>query len=133
MFKCFNIFVIIQVLFLFCVVSIISYNGDDINSIRARYLTNDHIKKNHQFGFVDNKKRDIVNARGNEEYDLKGKKKKRGVANMSFSTNKKINTIQKQEIKNNNNEYFSKNYLNEEMSEEEYDEFIEELFKDFEV
>lgn len=128
-----NIFLIKILFFILYSYSIIFANVDNIGNIKEKYLNHKKIEVRNSFGFIDNKKRSRINARGDEEYDLKGKKKKRGVSNVFFSQDKKINNISNKDIKKNNDEYFYKNYLNEEMSDEEYNDFIEELFKDYEV
>jgi hypothetical protein len=137
-FKFFYLFLIINLL-LFTNGFIFSSNEIDINSIREKYFTDDKkTKLKSIFGLTSNQKRWSINSRGKEEYDAKGRKKKRGISNLSFFGNKKINNKENQEIKYNNQENFSKNYLAEDMEEnifmmtdDQYNEFIEELFKDF--
>jgi len=128
-----NIFLIINLFLIFYSSSILFARLNNIDTIKEKYSNHKRIGVRSSFGFVDNKQRNNVNARGDEEYDLKGKKKKRGISNVFFSQDKKTNNIMNKEIKQNNDEYFYKNYLNEEMSDEEYNNFIEELFKDYEV
>lgn len=123
-------------LLLLLLVKIDSFLIDEENiiAIKHKYTTNNDYKIKKNFGFINNDKRSLINTRGNEEYDIKGKKRKLGVSNKVITAHKKINdTIIQEKNKNNffENSFNNNNNNNfEEFSEEELNSFLQELFED---
>lgn len=130
----YNILKIIILITSFTLTTHSSIEKNSINEIKKKYLLTDNNKKKIEFGLKDNLTRRLINTRGQDKYDEKGKIKKIGISNKFLINNETINKTSNKEIeKNNTFENFFQNNETD-FSKEDIDAYLDDLLSnlDFE-